>query len=546
MQRLGGRYRLESQLGVGGMSVVWRAYDEVLEREVAVKVLAAEFAGDAASRERIHAEAQAVARLAHPNITNVYDFGESPDRAGRPVPYIVMELLDGESLAQLLKSGPLDWRTALSICADVAAGLAAAHERGVVHQDVKPANAMLTSTGVKVVDFGIAAAAGSRDDGQLLGTMAYVAPERLLGGRVGPAADVYALGLLLYRCLTGELPWRAAGVSQVMSNHCYVTPRPLPVIEGLPEAIPELVIQCLAKRPAERPSSREVAQALATAAGARVVLPSIVAERTQGIRRAVPARRTAASARPRWVRLAMAGLTVLAVAGFATTCANRPSPDGGALADGPGAGAGGGGTAGDGRACQVRYVAGGETARMTVENTGHEIFTDWTMVFTLPGSEHYVAVEGAELVQPGTTVTLRAQGSLPPGQRATVRLTGARATSGLPKSFTLNGVRCRVLTGTTAPGQSVDDPNIPVTEPTPGDTPPGTSPPVPPGPSGGPAPPATSAPQPGPSPSQSSGTTSPTASPAPTSPDVSRPTRACPTPPPRKSSADLKPEECKR
>jgi len=546
VQRLGGRYRLESQLGVGGMSVVWRAYDEVLEREVAVKVLAAEFAGDAASRERIHAEAQAVARLAHPNITNVYDFGESPDRAGRPVPYIVMELLDGETLAQLLKSGPLDWRTALSICADVAAGLAAAHERGVVHQDVKPANAMLTSTGVKVVDFGIAAAAGSRDDGQLLGTMAYVAPERLLGGRVGPAADVYALGLLLYRCLTGELPWRAAGVSQMMSNHCYVAPRPLPVIEGLPEDIPELVARCLAKRPAERPSSREMAQALATAAGARVMLPSIVAERTEGIRQAVPAGRTAAPGRPRWVRLAMAGLTVLAVAGFATTCANRPSPGGGALADGPGAGAGGGVTA-DARACQVRYVGGGDVARLTVENTGQETFHNWTVVFTLPGSEHYVAVEGAEMVQPGTTVTLRAQSSLPPSQRATVRLTGARAASGLPKSFTLNGVRCRVLTGTAAPGQSVDDPNIPVTEPAPGGLP-GGSPSVPPGPTGGPAPPATSAPQPVPSPSQSSGDTTPTTSPtvAPTSPDVSHPTRACPTPRPHKSITDVKPEECKR
>ncbi|HET8659817.1 MAG TPA: protein kinase [Micromonosporaceae bacterium] len=543
MQRLGGRYRLESQLGVGGMSVVWRAHDEVLEREVAVKVLAAEFAGDAASRERIHAEAQAVARLAHPNITNVYDFGESPDRAGRPVPYIVMELLDGESLAQLLKSGPMDWRTALSICADIAAGLAAAHERGVVHQDVKPANAMLTSTGVKVVDFGIAAAAGSRDDGQLLGTMAYVAPERLLGGRVGPAADVYAIGLLLYRCLTGELPWRAGGVSQMMSNHCYVAPRPLPAIEGLPEAIPELVDRCLAKRPAERPSSREMAQALAAAAGARVVLPSIVAERTQGVRQAVPAGRTAVPPRPRWVRLAMAGLTVLAVAGFATTCANRSSPDSGALADGPGAGAGGGATA-DGRACQVRYVGGGETARLTVENTGQETFTDWTMVFTLPGSEHYVAVDGAELVQPGTTVTLRARGSLPPSEQATVRLTGARAASGLPRSFTLNGVRCRVLTGTAAPGQSVDDPSIPVTEPTPGDVPSASPSPSPPGPTGGPAPPATSAPPPVPSPSQSSGTSTPTASP--TSPDTSRPTRVCPTPRPHRSSTGLKPEECKR
>lgn len=539
MERLGGRYRLESRLGTGGMSVVWRAHDEVLGREVAVKVLAAEFAGDAASRERIHAEAQAVARLSHPNITSVYDFGESPDPDGRPVPYIVMELLDGASLSQLLQSGPLDWRTALSLCAEVAAGLAAAHERGVVHQDVKPANAMVTPTGVKVVDFGIAAAAGSRDEGQLLGTMAYVAPERLLGGRVGAAADVYALGLLVYRCLTGEMPWRASGVSQMMSNHCYVTPNPLPVIDGLPKHIPDLVAQCLAKRPADRPSSHEVAQELAAAAGTRVVLPPAATERTQGIRRAVPAGSRRAPVRPRRVRIAAAALTMLGVAALVTTCASRASRDGSALADGPGTGAGGAATAvGDPYACRVRYVAGGASARLTVENIGHKTLTDWSVVFTLPGSERYRSGDGASWVQSGTTVTLRVQGTLSPGQSSTVHLNGAQAARGLPTAFALNGKPCETLTGTAAPGQSVDDPNIPVTKPTPAPSA------LPPGPTGGPAP-TTTPPPPvsSPAPSQSSATP-PTVSPTawPTSPEPPpRSSKPCPTPPRR---ANLKPGDC--
>jgi serine/threonine protein kinase len=194
---VGDRYRLVERLGTGGMSVVWRAHDKVLGRAVAVKVLSPQLAGDSAFRDRLRQEALAAARLCHPHITGIFDFGESPLDEHRTVPYVVMELNDGESVsARLGRQGPLPWHDAVVIAAEVASALATAHARGVVHRDVTPANVMLTGAGAKVVDFGISALVGQRDaapDGSLLGTPAYLAPERLGGGPVSPAADVYAL-----------------------------------------------------------------------------------------------------------------------------------------------------------------------------------------------------------------------------------------------------------------------------------------------------------------------------------------------------------------
>jgi eukaryotic-like serine/threonine-protein kinase len=196
---VGERYRLVEPLGSGGMSVVWRAYDEVLRRSVAVKLLASRLAADPRSRERIRAEARAAARLSHPHITAVHDYGESTVDDGPPVPYVVMELADGDSLEVRLADGPLPWRMAVAICAQVATALAAVHARGLVHRDIKPANVMLTPGGAKVVDFGISAIAGDYTDSQeeFLGTPAYLAPERVDGGPAEPASDVYALGLVL-------------------------------------------------------------------------------------------------------------------------------------------------------------------------------------------------------------------------------------------------------------------------------------------------------------------------------------------------------------
>ncbi|MFJ5600995.1 protein kinase [Micromonospora parva] len=266
-QLLAGRYRLLERLGSGGMSAVHRAYDEVLERDVAVKVLVA---SDSNAGQRIRGEAKAAARLSHPHVTSVYDYGEST-LEGVAVPFVVMELLGGHTLEHRLVVGPLPPRAGLRVCAEVGSALAAAHEQGLVHRDIKPSNVMLTPTGAKVLDFGIAAAAGAPEidfEGRLLGTPAYLAPERLLAGEVLPASDVYALGLLLHRVLTGRLPWPADAQTGMLRAHTHVEPDPLPPIDGVPPEVHRLYRWCLARDPADRPSAADAARILLAAASA--------------------------------------------------------------------------------------------------------------------------------------------------------------------------------------------------------------------------------------------------------------------------------------
>ncbi|MEU4159600.1 protein kinase [Actinoplanes sp. NPDC026670] len=289
--RLAGRYRLHEKLGTGGMSVVWRGYDEILGRDVAVKVLSPRLAEDRAFRDRLRQEALAAARLCHPHITGIHDFGEAPISEHLTVPYVVMELNDGESLgARIGRQGSLDWREAVVITAEVASALATAHARGLVHRDITPANVMLTGAGAKIVDFGISAVVGQRDaaaDGSLLGTPAYLAPERLGGAAVSPATDVYALGLLLYRALTGRMPWPADNTAEALRAHLYADPDPIPELAGMPEAVADLCLRCLAKSPADRPAAAEVARALAASVGVRAVIPPL----RPGERHAAPAAR---------------------------------------------------------------------------------------------------------------------------------------------------------------------------------------------------------------------------------------------------------------
>ncbi|MET7400502.1 serine/threonine-protein kinase [Dactylosporangium sp. NPDC005572] len=275
---------MEDLLGTGGTSVVWRARDEVLGRAVAVKVLAG-----SADRERIRDEARNAAALSHPNLAQVFDYGESDG-----TPYVVMELIDGETLERRLAAGPVPPDEAFRLCAEVAAGLAAAHVAGLVHRDVKPANIMVTTTGAKLVDFGIAAPAGAGEE-RVLGTPAYVAPERIMGGAVTPASDVYALGVVLYKLLAGVLPWPGETTTGVVRDHVHTPPSPLPDQPGVPKPIAALCMSCLAKDPANRPPARFVADTLARAA-ARAVLGEPVA-------------RT-----PRW-RLALAAAAVGVMAG---------------------------------------------------------------------------------------------------------------------------------------------------------------------------------------------------------------------------------------
>jgi hypothetical protein len=283
---LGSRYRLTGHLGAGGMGVVWRGHDEVLDREVAVKLLAPQFARDADSRARILAEARAAARLTHPHVARVYDYGESAADPRNPVPYVVMELLHGRSLQERLERGNLPVEQSLRICAEVASALAAAHATGLVHRDVKPGNVMLTAAGAKVVDFGLAAVAGELDHSEgalIFGTPAYVAPERLNGHPVVAATDVYALGLLLYRLLAGRLPWDAETSTQMIEAHAYVDPAPLPRVRGLPPVVASLVQRCLSKEPLRRPPSSEVTVTLAQAAGIRVPLDGIEDEEPEEV-----------------------------------------------------------------------------------------------------------------------------------------------------------------------------------------------------------------------------------------------------------------------
>src|SRR6266545_4819928 len=231
---LDGRYRLIERLGHGGMATVWRGYDERLSRTVAVKVLDGPLLHDAAARTQILLEARALARLTHPHIAHVYDSGSTGDG----VPYLVMELVDGPSLASVLATRQvLAWRTAVSVCAQVADALAAAHARGFVHRDVSAANVLLAPAGVKLIDFGICAIEGQPQtdaDGQLLGTPAYVAPERLHARPVAPQRT---------------------------------DPRPLPPVDGLPATIAETCLRCLARDPEDRPPAIELADQLNTAVG---------------------------------------------------------------------------------------------------------------------------------------------------------------------------------------------------------------------------------------------------------------------------------------
>ncbi|MEH1167306.1 serine/threonine-protein kinase [Micromonospora sp. CPCC 205539] len=276
MRALDGRYQLEQRVGVGGMSEVWRAHDRVLDRPVAVKLISPGPEGHHGTVERIRAEARSAACLVHPNVASVHDFGTSATLPGHLAPYIVMELVEGETLAAHLRAGPLDWRIAVRVCAEVCAALAAAHAHGIVHRDVKPANVMLTPVGVKVLDFGIATSTGTTDplpDGLLMGTPAYLAPEQLEGAPATPAADLYALGVLLYYCLSGRLPYRAATASELLGVRRRRPPDPLPEIDGLPPEVAELCRSCLAEDPAQRPTSLVAALLLAEAVDARVYVP---------------------------------------------------------------------------------------------------------------------------------------------------------------------------------------------------------------------------------------------------------------------------------
>ena len=286
-----GRYRLEQQIGHGGMSEVWLATDLELDRPVALKLLAPN-----ADRQRFEREARAAAALSHPNINQLFDFGEVEGR-----PYMVLEFLPGGTLEdQLLDDHPLPDEQTATIARDLADGLAHAHAHGLIHRDLKPANILFDSEGrAKIADFGIARMGNAgtlTEAGTVLGTAAYISPEQAAGEPAGPASDVYSFGVILFRMLTGRLPFESDQPLELVAMHRDLDPPALGDLRpDVPPRLESLAAAALAKDPRDRPADGGALLAELGAAGgieATQVLASAPARRRDtSRRRAVPRRR---------------------------------------------------------------------------------------------------------------------------------------------------------------------------------------------------------------------------------------------------------------
>src|ERR1700694_5040144 len=216
---LNGRYRLQARIGSGGMSTVYRALDETLQRQVAIKLMNREVSTDSDQLERFRREARAVAQLSHPHVVGVIDAGEDEGR-----PYIVFEYVEGETLKERIRRhGRLEIAEAVAYAIEIARALGAAHARHIVHRDVKPQNVLIDEEGsAKATDFGIARTLdeeGLTADGRVLGTTDYVSPEQALGQPVTGQSDLYSLGIVLYEMLTGQVPFRGESPVAVAMKH---------------------------------------------------------------------------------------------------------------------------------------------------------------------------------------------------------------------------------------------------------------------------------------------------------------------------------------
>ena len=258
---LGDRYRIVSKLGAGGMGEVYRATDLRLGQQVALKFLPQEMAEDPKALARFHNEVRIARQVAHPNVCRVYDIGEVEG-----IPYLSMEYVDGEDLNSLLRRiGRLPRDKALEIARKLCAGLAAAHNKGVLHRDLKPGNIMIDGRGqVLITDFGLAGIMGQIDGAEARnGTPGYMAPEQLSGKEVSAKSDVYALGVVLYEMFTGKRPFNAstrAELIKLTEEGMPVAPRN--IVKEIDPAVENVILQCLSPDPRNRPDS-----ALAVSAG---------------------------------------------------------------------------------------------------------------------------------------------------------------------------------------------------------------------------------------------------------------------------------------
>ena len=251
-----GRYRLLGKLGFGGMATVYLAEDGTLGRNVAIKILAERYVSDEGFVERFRREAQAAARLNHPNIVAIYDRGEAEGTS-----YIAMEYLDGQTLKDVIRErGPMPPADAIDDALQILSAVGFAHQHGVVHRDIKPQNVMCASDGrLKVTDFGIARAGASQmtEVGSIIGTAQYLSPEQARGQQVGPQSDLYSVGIVLYEMLTGEVPFD--GDSAVAIAMKQVSDQPLPpsrIVPTIPPSLEQVVLRALAKDPTLRYQTR--------------------------------------------------------------------------------------------------------------------------------------------------------------------------------------------------------------------------------------------------------------------------------------------------
>jgi len=313
---IAGRYQIEEVIGEGGMATVYRATQTLTERSCAIKIMSPSFAKEATVRERFRREAKNAQKLAHPNIIEIFDQGDTEDGTA----YIAMELLQGKGLAELIAKGPIELDRALLIMVQLARGIARAHDLGVIHRDLKPENIFLGEAEgggdlVKLLDFGIAL---SKQDsrltgtGEVFGTPQYMAPERITSGDPGPAADIYSLGILFYEMLTGKLPFDAPDIATFFQMHLKQAPVPPSKLNPrIPVPLEALILRMLAKDPKDRPvdAHRVHADLVELARDASVAIPSVPESAAQTTRAFRAAAEPRTLARPpadvgRWQRRA--------------------------------------------------------------------------------------------------------------------------------------------------------------------------------------------------------------------------------------------------
>jgi serine/threonine-protein kinase len=283
---LAGRYVIRQPLGRGGMGHVYRAYDRILEEDVAIKVIRAELVREPEMARRFRSETRLARKVSHPNVCRIHEYGEE-----RGLRFLSMEFVEGLELKRLLKDGALRPADGFAIALQAAEGLHAVHAHRIVHRDLKPTNIMVDRRGVvRLMDFGIAkeaeTEAGLTGSGQLMGTPEYMSPEQARGGRVGYASDVYALGCVVFEMFTGRPPFRADTPLNTLYMHVH-DPAPL-AQSALPPGVEGVLRRPLAKDPADRPTAAAFAEALRQAAAGQGVgaadLPGLVAGVSSGVR----------------------------------------------------------------------------------------------------------------------------------------------------------------------------------------------------------------------------------------------------------------------